>query len=386
MVIFSKFKKVDWFIVVLLLCFAAAGTLLIHSATMDTKYANSHMPEQNLIYYALGFICLFGVALVDYRIFLKISPYIYGLGIILLLGLYVPGLGKVYFNARGWYSIPGINMDFQPAELMKLMLVFTIAAFMGRRNGEQLEIGRDIIPIGLIVGLPFLLVLLLPDLGNAVIFIVILLGMFWIGNIKFLHVLIGTVVVAGTIGLFFYLFTNYTDEVKQVMATMGGKHWGDRIETFLDPSQASPEKIYQVRNSKIAIGSGSLMGEGYMQGTSVHNNKIPVAYSDTIFVVVAEEFGFLGAAVLLMLYFLLIYRLILISMETKELTGSFIIIGIVSMYVFQIFQNVGMLIGLMPVTGITLPFVSYGGTSLLINMISIGLVLSIRIHHEREDL
>jgi len=136
----------------------------------------------------------------------------------------------------------------------------------------------------------------------------------------------------------------------------------------------------------IAIGSGGLAGDGYLQGESKNRKFIPYTYSDSIFVVIGEEFGFQGAALLLLLYFLFIYRMILIAYQCYDRRGSFIIIGIATMMVFQIFQNIGMMIGIMPITGITLPFISYGGTSLLLNMLSIGLVFSIKAHQEKNQL
>ncbi|MNI59933.1 Rod shape-determining protein RodA [compost metagenome] len=144
------------------------------------------------------------------------------------------------------------------------------------------------------------------------------------------------------------------------------------------------DKKFQVENSIRAIGSGLLEGEGYLKGTSIHSNFIPLAYSDSIFVVIGEEFGFRGSALLLLIYFLLIYRMILISIQSVHLSGAYIVVGVASMFVFQIFENVGMLIGVMPLTGITLPFISYGGTSLLINMLSLGLVMSVRLHQDAD--
>src|SRR5262249_37825974 len=145
------------------------------------------------------------------------------------------------------------------------------------------------------------------------------------------------------------------------------------------------DQIYHVNQAKMAIASGGLHGEGYLQGTSVHAGFIPYSYSDSIFVVVAEEFGFIGSAVLLLLYFTLIYRMILITIHCKTMSGSLIVIGILSMFIFQIFENVGMMLGVLPLTGITLPFVSYGGTSLMINMVSMGLAMSVKVHSDETD-
>ncbi|MNC30721.1 Rod shape-determining protein RodA [compost metagenome] len=269
---------------------------------------------------------------------------------------------------------------------MKVLLIIAIAAYAARKKGERLGFIRDVIPIGLIVFVPFMLVLVQPDLGNAMIFLVILLGMYWISNVKYTHVLIGTVVVVALVGGFVYTFKTYHEDIVK-MAGSKYDHWVDRIDTFIDPDNVDPAKSgYQYLRSKIAIGSGGLRGDGYLKGNSVHNNFVPVAYTDGIFVVVAEEFGFIGSSALLLLYFILIYRMILISIQSTNLAGSYMIVGIVSMYVFQIFQNIGMFLGLMPLTGITLPFVSYGGTSLLINMLSLGLVMSVKLHQEKESM
>lgn len=153
----------------------------------------------------------------------------------------------------------------------------------------------------------------------------------------------------------------------------------NRIETFLDPA-SDPDQSWHVLNSKIAIATGQLYGDGFRNGHYVQNGYIPYGYADSIFVVIGEEFGFAGAAVLLFLYFLLIYRMVLISLACKDLAGCYLIIGVVSMLTLQIFENIAMHIGLMPLSGIALPFISYGGSSLLTNMIAMGFVMSVKLH------
>ncbi|WP_144938758.1 FtsW/RodA/SpoVE family cell cycle protein [Paenibacillus sp. 32O-W] len=378
----AKLKRIDWYIVLILGVFMIVSSLLIYSATVDVpKYANFNFHIKNFIYYALGFFLFLVISLLDYRILLKLSWYAYGLGIILLLGLYK--FGVVREGAIGWYQLGGF--DFQPAEFMKLALIMVIASFMSMREGEPLRLGKDVIPIGLIVFVPFILVFEQPDLGNAVIYIAILLGMLWIGNVQFKHVAIGAIIVAVIVGSFYYLYQHYHDSIEAYLQANNKGHWVKRIDTFLNPEQADKDARFHLERAQIAIGSGSLLGDGYLKGDSIHNNFVPVAYSDAIFVVVAEEFGFVGSAVLLMLLFSFLYRMILIALKSNDRRGSFIVIGIVSMYVFQIFQNIGMWFGLLPVTGITLPFISYGGTSLLINMVSIAIVMSVQIHQEPEE-
>lgn len=378
--VFGKVKKIDWTIVAILLVMATIGTMLIYSATINSPHKGfSGMYKNNLINYALGFIVFFAVSMFNYRLIVHVSKYLYVFGIVLLIAVYLWGVE--INHAKGWFKLP-FGFNFQPAELMKFIVIIALAAFLNRKKGEQLQLLRDVVPIGAIVFVPFALVMMQPDLGNAIIFLIILLGMYWIGNIKYWHVLIGLVVLVGGFVLFFNLYTHYHDEIKEYLGDRNVGYWLERIDAIFDPEGASEASKYQGDQSRVAIGSGQLMGEGFLKGIYTQQERVPYAYSDAIFAALGEEFGFVGGAGLLLLYFILIYRMILISIQSTDLSGSYIVVGIVSMYVFQIFENVGMMIGLMPITGITLPFISYGGTSLLINMLSLGLVTSIHVHRE----
>ncbi|MFD0678801.1 MULTISPECIES: FtsW/RodA/SpoVE family cell cycle protein [unclassified Paenibacillus] len=377
-----KFKNIDLLIVAILIAFMVISTLLVYSATLDDPNIDFDL-KKTITIYIISILAFIGVTFVDFRVLVKVSPYFYITGLALLAAVYKFGLEKN--GAKSWFPLPG-GLDFQPAELMKLVLIIALAAFLARKQGESLTFLTDVLPVGVIVLIPFVLVLIQPDLGNAIIFIVILIGMLWIGNVKYLHFLIGLLLAVAALVLFMYLFTHYHEPIKTYFTEKGKSHWVARIDTFVNPESATKDQKFQVDNSIKAIGSGGLTGESYLKGTSVHRNFIPYAYSDSIFVVLAEEFGFVGSSILLLLYFVLIYRMILISIQCNDKAGSYIIIGVVSMFVFQIFENVGMLIGIMPLTGITLPYISYGGTSLLINMMSIGLVMSIRVHQEKNPI
>ncbi|SDT30008.1 rod shape determining protein RodA [Paenibacillaceae bacterium GAS479] len=378
----NKLKKMDIGILTLLFCFMVISAVLLYSVgSADPDYASSY--QRTMLFYGLGFVVLIFMTLVDYRIILKFWLYIYAVGIILLVA--VKMFGSTLNGAAGWFKITE-TLSFQPAEAAKIVLIIAVAYMMGKRQGEKLLFTKDLLPIAAVAGLPFLLVLTQPDLGNAIIYLVIVLGMLWIGNVKYSHALLGLAIVIGTLTLFITLFTTYNDEIKAFAKEKNVNHWYERINTFVDPDSADPDAKYQSRNARIAVGSGGLTGDGFLKGDSKNRGVVPYTYSDSIFTVVGEEFGFQGSAVLLLLYFLLIYRMIMIAFQCFDLRGAFIIIGIVSMYVFQVFQNVGMMIGIMPITGITLPFVSYGGTSLLLNMMCIGLVFSIQAHQERYQL
>ncbi len=365
----------------ILVVMMAFSTLLVRSAT----YGNPLYPHydiKTLIFFGAGFIVIIIMTLFDYRLLLKTWYvwYIIGLALLVLVFKFAP----VINGARSWFELPG-GLKFQPAEFMKLFMIIAIAAIMGRRQGEPLRMRTDVTFVAIAAFIPFVLVMIQPDLGNAVIYVFITLGMLWIGNVRYSYVMIGLAVIVGGIILFVSLFSTYNAEIKQYLEDHSKAHWYQRINTFIHPEQASEDESRQARYAKIAIGSGGLAGDGYMQGESKKRKFIPYPYSDSIFVVVGEEFGFQGAALLLLLYFLFIYRMIIIAYQAYDLKGSFIIIGIASMMVFQIFENIGMMIGIMPITGITLPFISYGGTSLLLNMASIGLIFSIRAHQEKYE-
>ncbi|WP_438434356.1 FtsW/RodA/SpoVE family cell cycle protein [Gorillibacterium sp. sgz500922] len=380
MTLLNKLKKLDWTIVFILALFAVIGTMMIYSATLNSSKYHS-LPKKNVLFFIMGLVLMLGTSLINYRHLFKWSWWIYGIGIALLIGVYP--LGKVQGGAHGWYDLKVIQL--QPAELMKFILIISICAFLIKRQGEKLEFLRDVVPIGLIGGLPFVIIAIYPDLGNAVILAVLMLGLYWIGNIKLSHLLIGVSVLALLLGGFFYAFKYHHDASAKVVSDLGFQHFVKRIDTFINPDDESRSKTenYQSKNSLKAIGSGGITGDGFTEGRMVQSGSIPVVYTDTIFVVVAEEFGFVGSAALLMLYFLLLYRMIMVAMESKDRGGGYLIIGIVTLFAFQIFQNIGMLLGLMPITGITLPFISYGGSSLLVNLLGMGLVLSVRIHHDQ---
>lgn len=370
---------------IMLLClfgFMAISVLLVRSATsIDAGYSGK--PMQQLVFYAIGFVLILLTTLFNYRLLLKTWFVWYGLGLVLLVAVYL--FATPVNGAKSWFELPG-NIQFQPAEVVKIFLILTVAWLMGRRQGDPLSMRKDVLLIAAVSFVPFLLVMIQPDLGNATIYIFIVLGMLWIGNVCYSYVLIGLAAVVGGVLLFYTLFNSYNQEIKTYLEGHDKGHWYQRINTYIHPEEASADARRQTEYAKIAIGSGGLAGDGYMQGESKNRKFIPYTYSDSIFVVVGEEFGFQGAAVLLLLYFVFIYRMIIIAYQCIDIKGSFVIIGIASMLVFQIFQNVGMMIGLMPLTGITLPFVSYGGTSLLLNMLSIGLVFSIRAHQEKYTL
>jgi len=379
----NRLKKMDWMMLTILLMFMGISFFAVRSATYNNPLpAYQNLDIMTLFFYGVGFAVIVFSTLIDYRLILKIWYVWYAIGLIMLVLIFV--LVEPKNGARSWFELG--SFSFQPAEIMKLFLIIGIAAIMGRRQGDPLRMRSDVMAVAAFAFVPFLLVMLQPDLGNAMIYIFIVLGMLWIGNVRYSYVMIGLATVVGGLLLFVTLFNSYNTEIETYLKDRDLGHWYKRINTYIHPDQASADERRQSENAMIAIGSGGLAGDGYLQGDSKNRKFIPYTYSDSIFVVIGEEFGFQGAAVLLLLYFLFIYRMILIAYQCYDRRGSFIIIGIATMMIFQIFQNIGMMIGIMPITGITLPFVSYGGTSLLLNMLSIGLIFSIKAHQEKYQM
>jgi len=255
--------------------------------------------------------------------------------------------------------------------------VLLIAHLLGKREGARLRPFQDILPICIIFIIPILLIMQQPDLGTALVFIGALISMLWMGNIRSIYMILLIVVMVITIGTILWLYyANF-----ELLTKIVEPHQLSRIQAFLDPS-SDPDKSWHVKNAMYAISSGGMTGS---DAHFLRKGFVPYAYSDSIYVVIGEEYGFIGSVVLLLLYFLLLYRMVHIAKESRELEGSYLVIGLMGMLVFQISVNIGMHLGLVPLTGISLPFISYGGSSLLSNMIAIGLVLSVKVHKNDID-
>ncbi|SEU13405.1 FtsW/RodA/SpoVE family cell cycle protein [Paenibacillus sp. NFR01] len=379
----QKLKKIDGIILVVLALLMVVSIFSIYSVTHGRDGLDgSHI--KMIKFYILGIIAFTGIIFVDYRLLIKYAMYIYiiGIGVLVLVSF----IGAEENGAQGWIKFGGFSL--QPAELFKLILIMFLASVLVRKNKNRLLFWKDVVPLGMMAALPFLIVISQNDLGNALSYIVILFGLLWIGNIKFSHALIGLLVIASTATAGIMSYIHYHDNIEKFFVGIGREHWVERFDPWLVPDKATAKASYHTKNAKLAIASGGMSGEGYMKGSSVQTDRVPYTYSDSIFVQIAEEYGFVGSALVLLLYFILIHRMILIALECKDRGGPFLIIGIVAMLLYQIFENIGAFIGLMPLTGITLPFISFGGTSLMINMASIGLVMSVRLHGQEveEDL
>lgn len=358
---FSSYRDFDWPLLGLLTILSVISVLEIRSATAMTKFHGfDHKQIQFLL---IGVVLMFVISLIDYHSLLDISPYAYGVSIVALVAVKV--VGTKVLGARRWIKLPG-GIHFQPSEWVKLVLIIAVARFFWARAGRELT-WKDVLKAFVLVGVPLLLVLSQPDLGTSLTYTPILLAGLFLGGISFRQAAILAVAFAvlGTV----VIKSGRVLKPYQVA----------RLTSFINPDNDPKGSGYQIRQSKIAVGSGGIWGKGTNQGTQTQGDFLPIPYTDFIFAALSEEHGFIGAVGVLLLYFLILMRLIQNAQTAKDLPGSMIIMGIVSIIVFQIAVNVGMVVGLMPVTGIPLPLLSYGGSSVLFTFLSLGIVMNIRM-------
>jgi rod shape-determining protein RodA len=364
-------RNLDWSILIILVGLAIFSYLGI-SGSGRPFFANRQM-----LFYGAGLVVILITLLIDYRWIRQLSPLFYLIGNLSILSLIL--WGTLHANTLSWFQLGPILI--QPAEFMKLFVILIVAHWSAKQKEKQVELRAfyQLWPFFLLFAIPFVLIVKQSDLGNAVVLVGIFLSMMVITGIRLRHFLyLGGAAAFGTgILTFLYFFQN------ELFFKIIKEYQWERITEFLSPEKDIQGSSYQLTRSLIAIGSGTLQGKGLSSETLSKSNWIPVSQSDFIFSVIGETFGFIGSAILLFLFFLLIYRMIRIAMDAEDPFGCYVISGIIGMFVFQIFENVGMSIGIMPITGITLPFISYGGSSLLTNMLAVAIVLNIGMRSKK---
>lgn len=364
-------KTIDWLIILILVGFGIFSYLGISGAS---PYVS--LEGKQVIWYIIGFGFLAFILLFDYNLIGNFSYVFYIIGLALLVGvLFTPPIN----NATSWYNLGFFS--FQPAELMKIITIMTLAKYLSKRAEQEEPFSKvyELIPIFAITLVPMLLILIQPDLGNAVVFTGILISMMIVGGVRGKHFLLFGTLVAGFFGMMTYLYQFKQDIFFKLIKPY---QW-NRIVYWLNPELDPVGQGFQLKQSLIAIGSGQLLGKGINADTQAKFGWVPVGESDFIFTVIAEELGFLGGSLLIFLFFFLIYRMVRIALDAKDAFGSYLVSGVIGMFVFQIFENIGMTIQLMPITGITLPFISYGGSSLVTNFMIVGLVLNVGMRRKK---
>lgn len=360
---FSPIADANKLIILIVMLLGAVSTLMLISTCYGNDLSfNGYRPViVQVIAYFLGFILLALVLQFDYRYFMGLEKFIYVLAILGLLTVYIPGLGLTQYGSRAWINL-GIT-TLQPSEFVKILFVLIMAGYLTRHH-DELDTFKGLIKAGL-VALPIIVIVLKEDLGSALVFMVMWLFMVFFAGIDYRLLLKSALLVVCAIPVAYRFLSDYQKE---------------RIEAFLHPDNLSLSGNYQVWQSKVAIGSGGIFGKGLFRGTQKSLDFIPVQQSDFIFSVVAEETGLIGGVTVIVLYGILLAGCTRIVRESTDLYGALIVIGFTSMFLFQIFENIAMTMGLMPVTGITLPFLSGGGTSVIASMISIGIILDVGVY------
>jgi rod shape determining protein RodA len=357
---FLSFRDFDWPLLGVVLVLCVLSVFEIYSATLHTKYTGFHTKQ--IFWIIGGLIAMFLFAKIDYHKLIDFVPWAYGVCLFALV--LVRLVGHKVLGARRWISVG--PMHFQPSEWVKLVLILAVARYFANLGGRQLS-WTDIFKAFGLVCLPMALVLIQPDLGTALTYSPILVAGLFLGGINLRQALIlitcGTLLVAGV--------------------WSSGKilkpYQKSRLTSFLDPDNDPRGAGYQTKQALIAVGSGGIWGQGAAKGSQTQGAFLPIPHADFIFAAFSEEHGFVGALLVLLLYFFILMRLIQNAQTAADLSGSLIIMGVVAVLTFQIAVNVGMVIGFMPVTGIPLPLMSYGGSSVLFTFLALGAAMNVRM-------
>lgn len=362
---FKLMKEIDWKLIIIVICIFSFGLVILSSATHATTTGNYRQITTQGLAFLLGLGLILLILLFDYNFIGRYYKALYIVSIILLALVWIPGLGKSMGGARSWLHLG--PLDFQTSELVKLTFILSYAKIVEEKKGKLKTI-KDIIPLALYAAPIILLLLIQPDLGTAIVFCCIIAGMLFTAGLNDKIIKRGLIAVVVAMPLMY-----------MVMAP----HQRIRIDAYLHPENVALPGNYHVMQSMIAIGSGGVKGKGLYEGTQNQNNFLPVQESDFIFAVIGEELGLIGMASIILLYALFLIRMIAIAKEAKDFYGTLIVVGVTSMFAYQIIQNIGMTVAVIPVTGVTLPFVSYGGSSLMTSLANLGLVLNVGMRRKK---
>ena len=356
-------RDYDWWLIAILLTICTLGVLEIYSATHGS--ALEGMPSKQVRWLLIGFILMFVISRVDYHVILEQSWILYLLGLAALIAVLL--VGHTRFGAKRW--IPVLGEFLQVSELVKLIIIIVLARFFAEVRTEELCLW-DLVKAGIVIGVPLGLILKQPDLGTALVLVPLFVVGAFLAGLKWQHAAVFGLAGVMLVGAVFYA---------PVSRRILKPYQRERITSFLHPEEDAKGSGYQLLQSKIAVGSGGFWGKGFRHGTQNQLGYIPVRYSDFIMSAWAEEQGFKGVLVALGLYMALLLRLVQNAQRAKDRAGMFLVMGVAAALGFHVLVNVAMVIGAMPVTGIPLPLMSYGGSATLFVFLAIGLVMNVRI-------
>ena len=358
---YVSYRDFDWLLLIFVLIICGLGVMEIQSATQHTKFAGAHIKQ---IYWILaGVGMMFLMSLINYQALLEQIHWFYIAGVGSLMAVLV--FGQKYLGARRWIKMPGGNNHFQPSEWVKIILILAVAKYFAEMRQRELS-WSDFIKAGAIVGVPMLMVLAQPDLGTALTYVPIAVMGVFLGGMQWKQGLAVGLLATVAVGAVF--FTPRVHVLKSYQK--------QRLTSFLEPDADPQGSGYQVSQSLIAVGSGGLWGG---KGSQTHGAFLPVPQTDFIFAAFSEEHGFVGALGILLLYFIVLMRLTQNAQTAPDRAGTFVVMGVVAVLSFHILVNVGMVVGFMPVTGIPLPLMSYGGSSVLFMFLALGMVMNVRM-------
>jgi len=344
------------------------GTLLVYAATRDWYAANGLDPEyylkRHVINIFIGILLAWGTTVIDYRMLRAYTPIVWGLGVIGLTAVLIPGLGSEVNGAQAWIPLPG-GFQIQPAELAKISIIVGMSMLLSEYRHENDEpTNRDVIQALLIAAIPVGLILLQPDMGTVFIISISVVAMIGASGAPTRWV-VGLLLVA--------LLGGFGATKLGVINDYQVK----RLQSFVDPNADSQGAGYQLRQARITVGSGGFLGTGLFDGPQTNGRFVPEQQTDFIFTVAGEQLGFLGSGFILLLYLTILMRAFSIARRSTDAFGRLVCVGVLTWFAFQTFENIGMTLGLMPMTGVPLPFLSYGGSSMFANLIGFGLLQNV---------
>ncbi len=361
------------------LALVAYGLVVVYSASLSIDDASV---SRQALGAAAGLVALVAVARFDYRRLAGAVPLLFVVDCLLMVAPLIPGLSYNANGITGWIQIPGVGLTFQTSEVAKPVTIALIAA-LGARFGGRVTRLSDYLRLCGILAVPFALIMLQPDLGTGLVVLVSGAVVIVMAGPKRQWVL-------ATLGALVALVAAVLLTDSLIDAAVGDDnslikdYQMNRLLVFLDPTHDTTGSGYQLQQAMIAVGSGGLFGKGFGNATQATSGFLPEAHTDFVFALLSEEFGFVGAAALLALFLVLIFGSLRVAFRCDALFGKLVVAGVVAMWTFQIFESVGMCLSLMPITGIPLPFISFGSSSMLAQLISVGLVQSVAVHRGRQ--
>ena len=348
------------------------GTLLVYAATREWYSANGLDPQyylkRHVINIVIGIALAWGTTIIDYRLLRAYTPFIWGLGVFGLILVLIPGIGSEINGAQAWIGLP-FGFQVQPAEIAKISIIIGISMLLSERTHNSDEpSNQDVLKALGVAALPILLILLQPDMGTVFIISASVVTIIAVSGAPTRWV-VGLLLVA-VIGGF--------------VATKAGvvtEYQLKRLQSFVDPNADTQGAGYQLRQARITVGSGGLLGTGLFDGPQTSGRFVPEQQTDFIFTVAGEQLGFIGSGFIIFLLFIVLMRGFAIARRSTDPYGTLVSTGVVAWFAFQIFENIGMTLGLMPMTGVPLPFLSYGGSSMFANLIGFGLLQNVHASH-----